>query len=245
MDNTTDGGVQTMLESEFTFNLPHGVEDEDEDDVVHSPERSDEQNDQPTDDVADHNEVGNNSLFGDQDDAERPMNYDHFKPGFSDDEGGAEAFDRSWEGHKARKAPPKQKKSPRRSDNGDDEASPRAKRPRQSLFGGPSNPPENENHESCTESQSESAPVPMTPAAVLGDDMSGMHLDQEDTQDTSQFNQQYAHDNCPFSVGFGFQYFDRDNASPAPSRAVSEESVVIPPDDQVSPRLPLCLLNHC
>jgi hypothetical protein len=85
MDNTTDGGVQTMLESEFTYNLPHGVEDEDEDDVVHSTERSDEQNDQPMDDVADHNEVGNNSLFGDQDDAERPMNYDHFKPGFSDD----------------------------------------------------------------------------------------------------------------------------------------------------------------
>lgn len=174
---------------DFDFTLPHGI------DSQHSPD----------------NKESREFHLGEEQYAQQDMNYDTFGPGFSDDEGRKEAFDRSWKAPQARKPSPK-KKSPRRTEDsdGDDEASPLAKKPRQSLFGGPD---EDIEEEIATK----------TPDYGIRNRMSSMNLDEQDIQDglTSSF-------------GLGTGPSNWDSRSPIASRAASEESVVIPPDDQVS-----------
>ncbi|KAF2655934.1 hypothetical protein K491DRAFT_597870 [Lophiostoma macrostomum CBS 122681] len=72
--------------------------------------------------------------------------FDHLFPnGFSDEDGEAasQAFDRTFPGHKkkgkgkAKQDSPRQKKSPRRSEDDDSNESPRGRKSRKSLFGGP------------------------------------------------------------------------------------------------------------
>jgi hypothetical protein len=65
------------------------------------------------------NEEVDDLFNDDQDTSQRPLDYETFLPGFSDDEGGETAFDRSWTSQKAGKASPKNKKSPRRSEDSD------------------------------------------------------------------------------------------------------------------------------
>jgi hypothetical protein len=124
----TDDSMPPRLECEFDFNLPHGTGTEE----TQMNNASLEDAPMPDRDL--------DALFvGDPDDEQQPMNYETFPSGFSDDEGGEAAFDRSWAAQPARKLSPKNKKSPRRSDGSDggEEASPKTKRSRKSLFGGP------------------------------------------------------------------------------------------------------------
>jgi hypothetical protein len=236
----TDEEMPPRPECEFEFNLPHGIDSDDatpnstamlDDSVVHMhPEEvravmEDADADRPNDD----------SIMDNEQNAQQAMNYDTFKLGFSDDEGGDEAFDYSWEAQKARKpSQKKKKKSPRRSQDSDvdDEASPRAKKSRQSLFGGPGGEIENEEHNEHTIDQDVEPIVPKTPGHSIGNRMSSMNLEEHDAQE----------DHIS-SLYLGAGTSNWDSRSPIPSRAVSEESIVIPPDDQVSetPRLMLFL----
>jgi hypothetical protein len=217
-----DDSMPSRPDCDFNFNLPHGIDDEDADDANDMTEGA------PTAAEMD-------TLFNDDDqNAQQTVNYQTFAEGFSDDEGGEEAFDRSWAGHKARKASPKQKKSPRRSEDedGDDEATPRVKRPRKSLFGGPGadiepeqpedGEIEDEQLEDRVDEVEEQTTTPTEARPDIRQRMSILHLDQQEAQDTH-----------PYNLGFGLAPSERGSLSPARSRADSEDPVVIPPEVSV------------
>ena len=153
-----------------------------------------------------------------------------FAQGFSDDEGGEEAFDRTFAGHQARKASSKQKKPPRRSEDGDadDEDSPKAKKPRKSLFGG--GPVEDTEEPHNFEDDLPEAIQDQEMEDRVNDveeDSSSSHISKPDIrQRMSSLNldMQEQQDSRPFSLGFGLAI---DNSA-ALSRAASEESVNIP-----------------
>ena len=139
------------------------------------------------------------------------MDYGTFPKGFSDDEDTGDAFERSWEGRKPRMALPKSKKSPRRMS--DEDMSPKTKKPRQSLFGGPS--------------EGDDATTPKTPGEGIRFRMSSLNLDQQEKE--------LSPSDRPFNLGFGIGHAssERGSLSPRVSPVPSEESVIIPPDDQV------------
>ncbi|KAF2829626.1 hypothetical protein CC86DRAFT_344135 [Ophiobolus disseminans] len=200
---------------EFDFNLPHGIDTEEAMDVDNDPQQNNEEStDDPMDDLF--NDPEPDDVIG-ADDQHDALNYKTFEAGFSDDEGGTEVFDRSWTVHQARKAPPKQKKSPRRSedDDGDNESSPKLKKPRKSLFGGP---------------------VEERETAALEDHVPNAHsvsgLDVRQRMSSLNLDQQEAQDERPFHLGFGLGSSERGSMSPGPSRAPSEDSVFIPRDNQ-------------
>jgi hypothetical protein len=235
----TDEEMPPRPECEFDFNLPHGLDNDnatpngtamlDDSAVNMHPEEVRA----PMED-ADADRFNDDLLMDNEQNAQQAMNYDTFKLGFSDDEGGDEAFDHSWEAQKARKPSQNKKKSPRRSEDsdGDDEASPRAKKSRQSLFGGPGGGVADEEHDEYTIDQNVEPIFPQTIGHGIGNRMSSMNLDDHD-----------AHGVYNFSPDFGTGTSNWDSRSLIPSRAPSVESIIIPPDDQVSepPRLTLFL----
>ncbi|KAJ4353121.1 hypothetical protein N0V95_003655 [Ascochyta clinopodiicola] len=153
------------------------------------------------------------------------MNYRQFSPGFSDDDGGQEAFERSWHGHQAKRRGEqvlKGKKSPRRSedDEDDSEFSVTAKRPRQSLFGEPTE----ELHE---EEQANQPFAPATPEHGIGNRMSSLSLDQQMSDDGDV--------NRSFTTGFGLAC--SDIGSVRGSSAPSDEEPHIPLGDVVTYQL--------
>ena len=214
----TGDAMPPRPECEFDFNLPNGIEMEDGALLAQDTTATTDNND-PMEDAQRTDQEVDELFVDDENNAQQPMNYDTFQPGFSDDEGGEEAFDRSWGGHQARRASPKKKKSPRRSEDGDgdDEGSPRTKRPRKSLFGGPNEEIEDMN-------------VSKASRPNIRHRMSSLNLDQQEAQDERTFN-----------LGFGLGSSERDSMSPVPSRAPSEDSIIIPPDDQVG--LPSMLIS--
>jgi len=271
MATTNDNSMPPRPECEFDFNLPHGIDTEDgvprADGPTTSPGGNEAMEDvqqidkEPVDDAMDDlfNDPEPNDAVGadDPDDEQQTMYYNTLPKGFSDDEGGEEAFDRSWTAHQARKASPKQKKSPRRSedDDGDDESSPRIKRPRKSLFGGPDEEVDNEQLENRIDGQDEDLIDDhdhdridnQQENRIDNQNEERAHDQEEDLvthkaarpdirQRMSRVNldQQEAQDDRPFNLGFGLGSSERDSTSPRPSRAASEESVDIPPDDKVS-----------
>jgi hypothetical protein len=181
------------------------------------------------------NEEVDDLFNDDQDTSQRPLDYETFLPGFSDDEGGEAAFDRSWTSQKAGKASPKNKKSPRRSEDsdGDDEASPRTKRPRHSLFGGPDEEVLHQEQEAVE--QNEDMSVLETPRPDIRQRFSSLTLDQQDAQDVHDTEGiQEAQGVDDFNMGLDLGSSDMTSMPNAPSRAPSEESIVIPPDTVVS-----------
>jgi hypothetical protein len=181
------------------------------------------------------NEEVDDLFNDDQDTSQRPLDYETFLPGFSDDEGGETAFDRSWTSQKAGKASPKNKKSPRRSEDsdGDDEASPRTKRPRHSLFGGPDEEVLHQEQEAVE--QNEDTGALQTPRPDIRRRFSSLTLDQQDAQDVHDTEDiQEAQGGDSFNIGFDLGSFQMTSMPNAPSRAPSEESIVIPPDTVVS-----------
>lgn len=152
---------------------------------------------------------------------EQDLNYRQFSPGFSDDEGSGEAFERSWPTHEAKKKAAKKakdKKSPRRSDSEEDDSqrSAWAKKPRQSLFG--------DHQDKEDGGRLADLLASSTPGHGLGNRMSSLNLDQQvdGDEDLGQ----------PVSTGFGLACSDIGSVrnSPAPS----DDEIVIPPDDVVS-----------
>jgi hypothetical protein len=169
-------------------------------------------------------------FFDDKDSSQQVIDYDTFQPGFSDDEGGADAFDRSWTAQQLRKKSPKSNKLPRRSENADsdDETSQQTKRPRKSLFGGPA----------------QDVPSPQR------EEFAGDHIGDEETLNASKpdirhrlgsldLNQQNSQNDEDVQLGRDEHTPDLGTSAvasklPAPSRAPSEESIDIPPDTEVS-----------
>lgn len=151
---------------------------------------------------------------------ENEFSYRELSEGESDEEAG-EAFSLPWSSHQAKKSSPKSKKSPRRSDDGSsDGLSPTPKKPRQSLFGAS---PTEEDIRETTESNIYGEDD--SPKHNIGHRMSSLNLEQEDKQRSSTGR--------PFNFGFGSTSENRESVSPRTSRASSEESIIIPPDDQV------------
>jgi hypothetical protein len=229
----TDASMPPKPDCDFDFSLPHGIDDED--DASFTEAATATVIDSNTMEDVSRGSQGTSDLFDDNDNAQPTTEY-VLPPGFPDDEGGDEAFDRSWSGHQARKAMPKQKKSPRRSEDGDgdDEAIPRAKKPRKSLFdGGPVEDVEEEAEhnveddlpediqdqimEDRADEVEEDISFPSVPKPDIRQRMSSLNLDLQEEPD-----------NRLFKLGFGIGTSDRDEHSPALSRAVSEESVAIP-----------------
>lgn len=245
---------------EFDFNLPHGIENEDEvmsqndhiqsgqaSQVINGPEEAQESMDYLFDEPESHDTT---SYAPHTDvDSQHNMNLATFPEGFSDDEdeSGEKAYDRTWETHQARKASSKQKKSPRRSeeDDGNEEGSPRAKEPRKSLFGGPVEDVEDQQLEERFEDQDDDIMVDQEQIVVDAQDGSsaGNHEDMNAFEaprpdirhrmSSLTVDQQAAQNTGELSLGFGLDSSEFDGMSPTPSRAPSEDSVVIPPDDQV------------
>ncbi|KAH7090744.1 hypothetical protein FB567DRAFT_590124 [Paraphoma chrysanthemicola] len=216
----TDDSMPPRPECEFDFDLPHGIDAEETEPFAQDHNATPDE--EPLDSNMGHTDDHLDELFEDgRDNAQKLMNYDTLAQGFSDDEEVDKAFDRSWTAHQARKSSPKhKKKSPRRSEDGDgdDEGSPRAKRPRKSLFGGPVEHIDTQQSANYPSSQSSVPHTPITPGHGIGHGMSSLNLD--------------APDDRPINLGFGLDTSDRDSLSPVPSRAPSEESFIIPPDDQ-------------
>jgi hypothetical protein len=152
--------------------------------------------------------------------------------GFSDDDDAPQAFDRSWSGHQARKSPSTSKKSPR-TDDGNDEASPRVKRPRQSLFGGPKDEIEEDQFddlfgelpEEGLRDQADNLLETAVPRENIGNRLSGLDLEAQETEVHSSEQ--------PLNLGFGFEESERDSMSPRVSPALTDGNIVIPPDTQV------------
>jgi hypothetical protein len=211
---------------EFHFNLPHSFDPDEEQSVEQAIIFADNENrDDPMEGTSP-NDEDLDALFADyEDNSEQPLSHDRFPIGFSDNGGAKDAFDRSWDAHQAkRQYSKKTKKSPRRSEVGDkdDDACPRIKRPRKLLFGDPGQEVEEQEHEEGVENQDGSIEFRDSPQPGLRNRLSSLNLDQQEAQDTHIPN-----------LGFGPRSSEIDSASPGPSRAPSEESVVIPPDDKV------------
>lgn len=152
---------------------------------------------------------------------EQSLEYRQFSPGFSDDEGSGEAFERSWPSHQAKKQTAKTakgRKSPRRSDNEceDPETKGRAKKPRQSLFGG-------NDQEMEIDEGADNILVPATPGLGLGTRMSSLTLDQEHDGDEVEH---------PVNNSFGLACSDIGSVRDSP--LPSDDEVAIPPDTVVS-----------
>lgn len=192
------------LEVTFDFNLPHGIDVEDNSAPMQGPTiESEAQQDL-------------------QNTEQQDLNYRQFSPGFSDDEGRGDAFERSWPSHQAKKQATKAakgKKSPRRSENDDDESelTVRAKKPRQTLFGRPDEDIEDEE-------QITGLDAPATPGHGIGNRMSSLSLD-EHVDEGDDLNQ----------VGnTGSNLACSDIGSICNSPIPSDEEVIIPPDNVVS-----------
>jgi hypothetical protein len=220
-------------ECEFDFNLPHGADTEEEQfeynsrqPVHQAMDLADiESCDDPREDVSRSDKELNSIFADDEDGSELPLNYDRFPNGFSDDEGGKDAFDRSWETLQTKKlSSKKSKKSPRRSDisNNDDQPSPKTKRPRKSLFGGAGQEAEEQDQEDGDEIKDRNVEFLDTTQPDIQNRLSSLGLDQQEAQDVR----------VPI-LGRGLGYPDIGSPSPAPSRSPSEESVVILSDDRV------------
>jgi hypothetical protein len=224
MAELQDDSMPPRPDVEFDFNLPHGIDTEDDgnreqqlDDSV-DYDHSSEKLDSP-EDVYHTSELNN----GKQD-----LNYGILPKGFSDDEAAGEAFDRSWSGHQARKSPYKNKKPPKRSsEDGDDEASPTGKKPRQSLFGGSAEEDEEEQPDDYPiEQDNDDIHGLKTPGHCIGNRISSLNLEQPEREISPSERQ--------FNLGFGLATLDRGSMSPTPAPDPSEESIIIPPDTQVS-----------
>lgn len=109
------------------------------------------------------------------------QDHHHFSPGFSDGERSGEACKRPWPCHRAKRQAAevnKDRKSSRRSDDESEgsETNARAKRPRQSMFGGADGKME-------IDKQVENLFVPPTPGHGLGNHMSSLTLGQQQDDD--------------------------------------------------------------
>ncbi|KAF1929151.1 uncharacterized protein M421DRAFT_100320 [Didymella exigua CBS 183.55] len=216
------GTLAARPDVNFEFNLPHGP---DADDTINEDQMSQYTSVQGTVPTAawSFNQLQNGDdtrtrvQLGQHENDGQELNHRQFPPRFSDDGGSGEAFERSWPSHQARKQAAnaaKGTKSPRRSEDQGEDPAPhaRAKKPRQSLFGGA-------DEEMETDKQVDSLFVSATPGHGLGHYMSSFTLDQQQGGDEVE---------QPTRNGFGLAYSDIGSAGDSP--ALSDDKFVIAPD---------------
>lgn len=222
---------------DFDFNLPHGVDVEDT--VTPTQDRD------PVESLIDCAQVDENAMEDLQHTStnsanlspcgevstQQVTNYAALAEGFSDDEGGEEAFDRSWPSRRPKRAPPPLKKSPRRWEegDGDDEASP-TKRARRSLFGGPVEEGDIDDEQQSDVRDNSAASNDPEPDPDIDDGMSSLHIDSI-RQDVEEQSTQMPAASPTRSTSLASV---RDSQSPPSSSVFSEDEVEIPPDTQVS-----------
>ncbi|KNG50077.1 c6 finger domain-containing protein [Stemphylium lycopersici] len=214
-------GTPPRPDVEFDFNLPHGIDDEEN--------------------IQDNQ---SNASLDDQNMGQPNSACNVFEEGFSDDDGAAEAFDRSWPGHQARKSPPKDRMSSR-NDNEDDEMSPGNKRPRQSLFGGPGDEAEESPDKMLEDPLEHSCKASISGQVNAVQEQGIPGLDIADALPSLSPDPPLS--DFPFNAGSGLSASERDSVSPRNSQAPSSDTVTIPPDTQVrtptfqSPYAHICL----
>jgi len=236
-----DDSMPARPEVEFDFSLPHGLDTEqetvahnaDHDDVMRSRGDGGHDDHESMEDVQQVVQRDVDLGLPHQNAEQHDMNYNTLEEGFSDDEDAPKAFDRSWTAHQARRSSPRNKKSPR-TDDGGDEPIPRSKKPRQSLFGGLAEEVEEDHFDDLFEEQPDDRPVdeevdlPETeiPRQSIGNCMSSLNLDQQE-READPFEQQ-------FNLGFEQPGdSDREGMSSRGSPAPSDGEIVIPSDTQV------------
>jgi hypothetical protein len=233
MAKTTDQIMPPKPEVEFDFDLPQGIDTEE---FTQSNEH--DSNDplsyhEPIEDVQRVIEPNIDPDVQDENSVRQIINYNTLQEGLSDDDHAPEAFDRSWSAHQARKSLSRKRKSPR-AKNGDDEASPSSKKPRQSLFGGTTEEVEEDQFADLFEEQTEDRLVDQagyllgTPIATHNIDsrMSSLNLGQQEMEANSSKQL--------FNLGFGLEDSGGESMSPRASPALSDSEIVIPADTQVS-----------
>ncbi|KAL1792384.1 hypothetical protein ACET3X_008891 [Alternaria dauci] len=237
MSTTVNHSMPPRPDVEFDFNLPHGIgadesvkgdlpsahghqEDDDLSTAIHEHVEQDIDIDIDIDMPDRSND--DNSIH-DQKPSYQVMDYQTLEQGFSDDD--------DVPIHQARKSPPTNKKSPR-NDDSDDETSSRSKRPRQSLFGGPTDEVEEDQHDDLFEElfgedladQADNIPGSEVPKESISSRLPSLNLEVQETE---------AHPSeQPLNLGFGLEESDRDSMSPRASPALSDGDIVIPPDTQ-------------
>ncbi|KAF2624179.1 hypothetical protein BU25DRAFT_374521 [Macroventuria anomochaeta] len=216
-----DENLPDKPEVTFDFNLPHGIDVEENTlpskDLTKQPtitQDPDDGDDAPIQDLFFTSDPG----MSGHEDTEQDLNYRQFSLDFSDYEGSERGFERSWPSHQAKKQAAKAargKKSPRRSDaEGDDsDSGTRAKKPRPFLFGGPEEDMENEE-------QVDNLFAPATPGRGIGNRMSSLNLDQQQNGDEDMER--------PINTGFGFAC--SDIGSVHDSSVPSDDEFVKPPN---------------
>lgn len=213
-----DDSMPPRPETEFDFNFPDGIDSED--DIPNVGQNDYGSLDGLPDSSKPSGNHNSNSHYANQQDDD----YSTAMKGFSDDEAGDETFDSSWTTNRVENNNFMIKKSPRRlnADDADDEDSPKVKRPRQSLFGGPDRGIEECGLDQPTEDYQSDHDTINTPGKGIRNCMSSINLGEEDGASQS------------FSLGFGLELSDKGSMSSRTSPAPSEGSIIIPPDDQVS-----------
>lgn len=156
-------------------------------------------------------------------DADQILDYRQFSPGFTDDEESGQAFEQDWSNRQAERQAAKaskNKKPPRRSTgdaDADVEPSKQTKKPRRSLFG-------NAPADITIDTQTDIPSAPATPGNGIGNRMSSLNLDAQETDDEAIARN--------VSTGFGLACSDIGSVrnSPVPS----DDEPLIPPDPVVS-----------
>jgi hypothetical protein len=219
MAPSVEHGMPPRPECEFDFNLPHGLDTEGSHPLHGNPATS-HINNNAAEDAAMPDRDFDALFVGDPDDDQQPMNYETFPSGFSDDEGGEEASNRSWAAQQSRKTSSKNKKSPRRSEGSDgaEEASPKTKRPRNSLFGDPFQEVDEDEDKDDMDDKNLEVDDPETSKPDIRHRMSSLNLDLQQVENDEDV--QYAQDTRPYDIGFDLASFDQDD---------------MPPNNQVSP----------
>ncbi|KAL5116239.1 hypothetical protein ACEQ8H_005904 [Pleosporales sp. CAS-2024a] len=241
MTGTGDESMPPRPECEFDFNFPTAVDDSDSKTLETTMARH--SRDAPTQHVPQAHTELDALLEGGSDNAQQVVNYDNLKPGFFEDGDSVEQHDRSREAEQAHKSSPNQKKSPRRSEEGDefDKASPNTKRPRTSLFGGPTQHVQDEDFKDSSSSTSLYMSAQRVSTPNFHRQMSDLNLEQQPVEDLPHHQDATGlqdaqdlpeDDGRPTKPGFDPASFGYNNPSPATSRAVSEDDLIIPPDDQ-------------
>lgn len=174
-------------------------------------------------------------LHQNRDSVVRDLNYCQFSEGNSDDGDAREAFDRSWSSRQVKKSAPETDKLLRGEDfEGPEGAGSSLEKPRQSLFGGPISEEEEHPHGETSMANTENGQAEDLRHAI------GTFLDLGGHE---QKQRECSQSERSFNVGFDVPSSDRNLITNRPSPAPSEQSFVIPPDNQVSTSLQLAATN--
>ncbi|CAO2650864.1 Nn.00g091610.m01.CDS01 [Neocucurbitaria sp. VM-36] len=231
-----DDNIRMQPRCEFDFNLPHGIDTQTDghnkeqclDSAIH---RNDQQKfgdvhtkQDSVEDIVHTTGTHSDPELHDQNDSDQHMDYGTLEKNFPDDEYQTAVFDHSWEGHQVRDPSAESKESPSYLEEGrDDEIGLGTKTTPMSLFGGIATEHREPRFEEHHLDPGDYADLPRAPEEGIYYSMSSDFDERERESSPSE---------RPFNLDFGLDSSNGEKMSPRASLAPSEESIIIPPDDQ-------------